>query len=161
MVMRVLTSEFLAHSPKNDERSSAVGGSIRRQAPPRLRAWRATPPATICASHDQLSPTLLSAWSIASTACAISNYWSSNGRSSKLAAGFVFALIVISFPGFCTAMPRPSAYWPMHAGRLSIVCHNTPSDGVTAITKCSICQLAMVSARPVLQYRGQGSSPHR
>jgi hypothetical protein len=56
---------------------------------------------------------LLSAWSIVSTACAISNWWSSNGRSSKLAASLVFALIVISFRSFVTVMPRPSACWPI------------------------------------------------
>jgi hypothetical protein len=62
---------------------------------------------------------LPSAWSIASIACAISNWWSSNGRSSKLAAGFVFALIVISFRSFCCR----NATAIRNAG-----CHHTLSD---------------------------------
>ena len=55
--------------------------------PPRHRA---RPPATISARHDQVSPALRSAWSIASTACAISNCSSSNGRSSNSYKNFKF-----------------------------------------------------------------------
>jgi hypothetical protein len=43
---------------------------------------------------------LPSAWSIVSTACAISNCRSANGHRSKLAAGLVFALIFISLGTF-------------------------------------------------------------